>query len=168
MWIQVNKSFGVFARASPSYSVLHPRFIQEHLLDVNAPKKLNYAASWAGSAEASHLIHAQSCIQHAPHPRCCLSSVSVLWMNMHYSTLIHSACACEQRRDEDSTRTSTPGRYKTQKIQPCKEKGDTLYICKSPDPLHPKTSLFCSASTPLSPWLSKENLKTRLKGNRHQ
>lgn len=60
---------------------------------------------------------------------------------MHYSTLIRPACSCEQRRDEDSTRTLAPGSYKTpEKSQACKEKG--IDICKSPDPLHPKNESF--------------------------
>lgn len=87
------------------------------------PKKFNYAGSRAGRAEASHLIFAQSRIQHPPHPHRCLSSVSILWMNMHYSTLIRPACSCEQRRDEDSTRTLAPGSYKTpEKVKRAKKR----------------------------------------------
>lgn len=92
-----------------------------------------------------------------PHPRGCLSNVSVLWMNMHYSSLIHSACACEQRRDEDSARTLLPGSYKTQKNQPLQSKGsDPPYFRNSPDPLRPKTSLFCSVYVSLALTLKGE------------
>lgn len=148
---KVNKSLGMFCPRLPSHH-LQRNWIMPHHLSRKGRSKSSNPCSDLHSACTSSTWLLEQC-------ECFVDEYALFITN--------SLRLCEQRR-------RAQGRYcqsatKTRKKSTVQRKGsDVLYISNSPDPLRPKMSLFCSASTSPSPWLSKETLKTRLKGNRHQ
>lgn len=124
--------------------------------------------NWGGRAGASHLIRAPICIQHATstwllEQRERFVDEYALFITNSLCQRLRTEARWRQHEDVTARQLQNPEKSTVQS-----KESDPPYIRNSPDSLRPKTSLFCSASTSPSPWLSKENLKTKLKGNRHQ